>query len=427
MTNQPGTSTTAPCINLRLFPFASALLCALIVLAIPCLQAQTLHVLYQLTDTTGSNPNGLILDAGGNLYGTMGGGPAQYTGSVFELKRAGSNWRFQSLYNFKARDDGSAPRAPVVFGQDGALYGTTLQGTFFNFCWYQVGPCGTAFSLQPSSNPCGSALCAWDETHLYWFGGSGFLGDGYNPGFGPVVFDADGNIYGTTVYGGLYGKGTAYELVKTQSGWAEQILDNFQGNDAPQNPYAGLTFDSAGNLYGTAAGGQYGLVYELVHSDQGWTEKVLYRFQGGSDGANPMGGLTFDSAGNAYGTTYGGYQTQQATVFELSPQADGTWRKTVLELLPGNGSINNLTMDAAGNLYGTTTGTPGINDDHYGMVFKLSQVGGSWMFTQLHEFAVGDEGVFPDGSVAVDAAGNVYGSCTAEGANLFGTIWELTP
>ena len=140
-----------------------------------------------------------------------------------------------------------------------------------------------------------------------------------------------------------------------------------------------------------------------------------------------MGGLTFDAAGNAYGTTYGGYQTQQATVFELSPQADGTWRKTVLELLPGNGSITNLTMDAAGNLYGTTTGTPGINDDHNGMVFKLSQVGGSWTFTQLHEFAGGDEGVFPSGSVAVDAAGNVYGSCVADGANGWGTIWEVTP
>ncbi len=174
--------------------------------------------------------------------------------------------------------------------------------------------------------------------------------------------------------------------------------------------------------------GTYGQVYELTRSGQGWNEQTIYNFQGGNDGAVPIGGLVFDAAGNAYGTTAGAYQQQPGTVFQLSPQADGTWKETVLYVFPGNGPVNNLTMDAAGNLYGTTPGTPGINPDHNGMVFKLSQVSGSWTFTQLYEFTgLGDDGAFPSGIVAVDSAGNLYGVTVAAGANAQGTIWELTP
>jgi hypothetical protein len=385
------------------------------------MHAQTLHVLYTLTNPPGGGLSGLTLDQAGNLYGTTYYGSPE---TVFELRHEGSSWLFQPLYYFHPQNDGHAPFAPVIFGPDGALYGTTIQGGELPFCYFELGPCGTVYSVQPKPGPCGGAICFWNETRIYWFGVFNGVGDGYNPGTGPVIFDPAGNIYGTTNLGGLYGQGTAYQLVKTQNGWTEHIIANFTTNNSAQNNVSGLTFNSTGSLFGTVySGGPFGQVFELTPSGQGWNEQTIYSFQGGSNGAYPVGGLVFDAAGNAYGTTAGAYQSQQGILFQLSPQADGTWKETVLYLFPGNGPVNNLTMDAAGNIYGTTPGTPGINPDHNGMVFKLSPINGSWTFTQLYEFTGGDDGAFPSGIVAVDPAGNLYGVTVASP----GTIWELTP
>jgi hypothetical protein len=418
MRNRPGILRNALRSRIRLLAFTPALLCAMAVIATPFAQAQTLHVLYALTDQPGGNLTGLVLDQAGNLYGTTSNGSVE---SVFELKHEHSSWLFQPRYYFHPQNDGRGPYAPVVFGPEGALYGTTIQGGNYGYL-------GTVYSVQPSADSCESALCLWDETRIYWFGGSNNIHDGSDPFTGPLIFDPAGNIYGTTLDGGLYGEGTAYQLVKTQNGWAENIIANLRNNDSPTNTNSGLTFDAAGNLYGTIGfAGAYGQVYELTPSGQAWQQQTIYSFQGGNDGAFPVGGLVFDAAGNAYGTTGGAYQVEPATVFQLSPQGDGTWRETVLYVFPGNGPINNLTMDAAGNIYGSTPGTPGINPDHYGMVFKLSPVGNSWTFTQLYEFTGGDDGAFPNGIVAVDSAGNLYGVCDAAGAHERGTIWEITP
>jgi len=426
MPNRLGTLRVAVGGNNRWLAFALALLCALAVIATPSMQAQTLHVLYALTDRPGGDLSGLTLDRAGNLYGTTYYGPS--VESVFELRHEGSSWLFQPLYYFQPHHDGHAPFAPVVFGPDGALYGTTIQGGELQICYYQLGPCGTVYSVQPPPDPCGGTACLWNETRIYWFGALDAVNDGYNPGSGPLIFDSTGNIYGTTNLGGLHGQGTAYQMVKTQNGWREHIIANFTGNGSPENAVSGLAFNSAGNLFGTLyMAGSFGQVFELTPSGQSWNEQTIYSFQGGNDGALPVGGLVFDAAGNAYGSTAGGYPPQPGTLFQLSPQADGTWRETVLHVFPGNGPVNNLTMDAAGNIYGTTPGTPGINPDHYGMVFKLSLVNGSWTFTQLYEFTGGNDGAFPSGIVAIDSAGNLYGVCVAAGANEQGTIWEVTP
>ncbi len=429
MTTRPETSRTTLYGNFWLRTFAPALLCAMASIAIPSAQAQTLHVLYPVADTpAGANSyGGVTLDAAGNLYGMMGVSPA---GSVWELKHERSSWIFQPLYYFKPQNDGRNPEDTVVFGPDGALYGTTIGG---GFCFVGLYDCGTVFSMRSSPNPCGNSACLWDETRIHWFGGFDNTSDGSSPAFGRLLFDAAGNIYGTTEDGGSYGQGAVFELVNTEDGWTEHVLYSFRGNSEPQNPLSGLTFDAAGNLYGTTyLGGTNqtgGTVFELIHSGQGWTEKTLYNFQGGNDGANPIGGLVFDAAGNAYGSTAGrNGGLQSGTVFQLSPQADGSWHETVLHVLDGlNGPWSNLVMDASGNLYGTTPGTAQSNYDHFGMVFKLSLVDGSWTFTQLYEFTGGADGAFSYGGATLDAAGNLYGACIGGGANGLGTIWELTP
>lgn len=400
--------------------FGLALLC-LSVLCVPVVQAQTLQVLHAFTGgSDGGYPEASItLDRAGNLYSTTYGGRSNNFGTVYELMRHDSSWIFKTLYNFRGQNDGEDPEAPVVFGPDGTLYGTTLYGG--NTCFSSY--CGTVYNLRPPPRACGNVLCPWNETAVYWFGGNQ-LHDGYHPGTGPLVFDSAGNIYGTTQDGGLTGNGIVFELSGTQGGWGETILYNFPGEGGIANPQAGVTLDSAGNLYGTAMGPSHGAVYELVRNGQQWNEQTLYSFQGGNDGNDPEGGVIFDSAGNLYGTTAG--VNAPATVFELSPQSDGTWLETVLHVFSSSvGPKTNLAMDSAGNLYGTTQGLGG--GDQFGMVFKLSLVNGSWSFSTVYQFTNGTDGSYPVGGVTVDSAGNLYGTCVEGGANGYGTAWEITP
>jgi hypothetical protein len=126
--------------------------------------------------------------------------------------------------------------------------------------------------------------------------------DGEQPRAG-LIFDTAGNLYGTTVGGGTYGFGTAFELVPTAAGtWNERVLYSFDRINPGAYPYGGLILDGAGNLYGTTregAGGE-GLAFELILGPRGsWTEKVLEDLHG-----LPMAGLIFDGSGNLYGTTF---------------------------------------------------------------------------------------------------------------------------
>src|SRR5581483_3699775 len=147
----------------------------------------------------------------------------------------------------------------------------------------------------------------------------------------------------------------------------------------------------AGNLYGTAtAGGTYGkgVVFELSPSGGGWTEHVLYTFQGGNDGGQPVAGLIFDNAGNLYGATASWGSGGGGTVFKLSPTG-GAWTYSVLtSLTGGDGPVASLTLDRSGNLYGTT-----FMDDPagYGSVFRLAPSGSGWTYTDLHDFTGGSD------------------------------------
>ena len=188
--------------------------------------------------------------------------------------------------------------------------------------------------------------------------------DGVIP-FAGLIFDTAGNLYGTTALGGDHGDGTVFELTPLEGGgWTEKKLHNFYKNGTDGfYPEAGLIFDAAGNLYGTTSwGGDHraGTVFEMMpNGSGGWTEKVLYSFGNGTDGAYLYAGLIFDTAGNLYGTTSGGGDYGGGTVFELTPQEGGGWTEKKLHNFyygtDGSGPFASLIFDAEGNLYGTTT------------------------------------------------------------------------
>jgi uncharacterized repeat protein (TIGR03803 family) len=287
------------------------------------------------------------------------------------------------------------------------------------------------------------------ETVLYSFGTN--ANDGSIPN-GGLVFDAAGNLYGTTQRGGANAGGVVFELTPVEGGgWSETVLYNFcaETNCADGGlPLAGLILDSAGNLYGTTAvGGAYsggtcraagcGTVFELsppAATGGAWTELVLWNFKGdlNNDGSEPASRLNRDADGNLYGTTMsGGNANALGTVFELTPISGGSWSEGVLYVFCQNGPPcpdgvfpdAGVSFDAIGNLYGTTL--QGGVDDQWGTVYMLSpRTGGYWAETTLYQFTP-QSGGNPHSVVNFDPAGNLYGTVSAGGQGC-GGVWRLT-
>lgn len=298
-----------------------------------------------------------------------------------------------------------------------------------------------------------TAPVTYSERGLYSFGQAP---DGSHPD-SSMVFDALGNLYGTTSQGGTYGAGTVFKLSPNNGQWIESVLYSFcqLGQECPDGaqPLSNLILDSAGNLYGTASqGGAYagttasgagiGVVFELTPQQDGtWTETVLHSFGNGTDGKAPKGGLAFGTAGNLYGTTYQGGTGPQCevgcgTVFELSPGADGQWTEKVLYnfcsqigCTDGQNPTSGVIVDDAGNLYGTT---PLGGSPQDGIVFELKPGANSqWTESVLYEFQGGDtDGSSPIGTLAQDASRNLYGTTQSgyySGGLNNGTVFKLTP
>ncbi len=394
--------------------------------------AQTFKVLYNFTGgADGASPMaGLTMDAAGNFYGTTSTTNGSSSGgAVFKLTHSGSRWILTPLYSFP-RDggkDGTSPRGRVILARDGTLYGTTLEGGGY-LCSYLGGGCGTVFQLRPSAPDLTGVLAApWDETVLHRFNRS----DGMYPQ-GDLSLDQSGNIYGTTLQGGDASQGVIYKLTPSGGSWTETVLYAAQDNGDGKWPYGGVVLDSSGNLIGVFGyGGPYnnGAVYQLSPSKSGWTERTVYGFTGESDGGGPIGGLIPDSSGNFYGTTAGGGTGGGGTVFKLK-RTDSGW---TLETLYGSwtpyvgnsGPWDKLAMDAAGNLYGTT-----FFDGTYlgcGSVFKLTPSNGGWTYTSLHDFTCGSDGANPISNLVMDGRGNLYGTTYLGGTDGCGVVFEITP
>ncbi len=200
--------------------------------------------------------------------------------------------------------------------------------------------------------------------------------------------------------------------------WQETVLFSFlNGIDGAYPGFGNLIFQ-AGDICGSTAGsGNSGLgtVYELMPSGSGWTENVLYNFQGESDGSTPAGGLVIDQSGNLYGTTMNGYHGGPGggTAYQLSPSGGG-WTFTTLYSFSGHqGSAASLTMDAAGNLYGTTIGDGARG---LGNVFKLIRSAHGWTYASIYDFTGGSDGMEPFSNVIFDPNGNLYGTATHGGS-----------
>lgn len=374
---------------------------------------------------------GLTMDAAGNLYGTAYAGGSGY-GTAYKLTHKGSGWTFSPLYNFAGGNDGAGPSARLIFGPNGTLYGTTTHGgDGTGDCTSGYTGCGTVFNLKPQARACTTALCAWVETVLYQFQGGD---DGFLPYQADLTFDQAGNIYGTTLYGGLYGFcserwacGTVYELTKSGNTWNKTVLHNFNGNSADGGePYSGVIFDKAGNLYGTTF--EPSLIYELTPSGGSWTEGILNNTCCGYLSA----GLIFNSAGNLYGAAGSGGQWGGGLAFEFTPSGSGWVFGDLYDFDDDNrgaGPDSTLLMDKDGNLYGTTQG---FNTD-YGTVFKLTPYKGGYIQTVMYRFTGGNDGATPYGPLVLDASGNVYGTASA-GGNVAacngagcGVVFKITP
>jgi hypothetical protein len=414
--------------RIRRTAFALASFCALTTFTIHPAHAQTFTVLHVFTGAgDGSNPTGALTVAGPRaLYGTSSSGGNNGSGVIFKLVQSGSGWLLNPLYEFAATSDGRYLYGGVVVGPNGALYGTTAQGGGAGV--------GTVFELRPPLTVCMAVVCYWNEALLHSFTGSP---DGAIPTYGNLTFDQAGNIYGTTLAGGASNDGVAFELAQSGDQWTETILHNFGNNDGV-SPEAGVIFDAAGNLYGTTlhggteqgCQGGCGIAYQLTSSNGAWTEHTLVNFDPEMSGGNPYGALIEDRSGNLFGTTSIGGGGGGGTVFELTP-SNGSWMVSTpfgFGINPACNTHAGVTMDAAGNLYGACY-DGGLHGA--GMVFELTNSSLGWMLTDLHDFQ-GNDGSNPWGPVVLDASGNLYGT-TYGGGNLVncnggcGVVWAITP
>lgn len=275
------------------------------------------------------------------------------------------------------------------------------------------------------------------ENALYNFAGNG---DPKLP-YAGLIFDKAGNLYGTTELGGSNNQGTVFEIIRNANGnWTESILYDFTGSADGGQPYGGLVFDTAGNLYGsTNFGGSSncnlgcGTVFMLTPGSSGWTESVLYTFTGGSDGREPSARLVVDAAGNLYGTTLLGGNIGSVcsagcgTVFKLTKGSSG-WTESVAYAFAGgaDGAAPNaaLAFDAAGNLYGTASAGGSSGN---GTVFKLAPGSNGWTQSVLHSFTGGNDGKYSYGDLILDATGNLYGTTFQGGRLGYGVVFELLP
>jgi len=323
------------------------------------------------------------------------------------------------LSSFNGGADGGEPYKGVSIDRRGNLYGSAVTGGSGG-C---EGGCGVVYKLTKSGG-------TWNQTVIHAFTGGD---DGSGPG-ARVTVDGSGNVYGMAPTGGTYGVGTIYKIHPHAGSWDFQVIHTFTGGADGATGSAGRMLLEHGRLYGAAtAGGLYGsgVVFELTPTAVGeWDFRALYSFHGQPDGSFPYGALLRVSSGKIYGTTYYGGENGIGAVYELSPGSDdiGEWDGRVIYSFQtgsdGNNPISNLVHDAAGNLYGTTS-EGGLGS---GTIFKLKPIGGGqWTESVVHTFEGPPDGGFSYNGMVVDRFSNFYGATVHGGTDDDGCVYKFTP
>lgn len=401
----------------------------LLMLALAALPAasQTFTTLYTFaaTDKAASPP--LTIGSDGSLFGAQTYGGALGQGSIFQLSPplvAGGAWTETVIYNFQGGNDGSFPFG-LVMDKGGNLYGTTAFGGTVGSC--KSGE-GTAFKLKPPAIAGG----AWVKRIMHGFCQSN--GDGYGVQ-APLFVDSKGVVWGTNAYGGKYAQGTVFQIKSQGSGFVESILYNFNYSAGDGLiPDSAIVMDLAGNIFGTTVEsephGTGGTTWELSPPATSglWTEAIAYKFHGVDGiGTNPAGAIVLDKSGNLYGAAQGGGANHYGAIYQLMPPSAGqtTWSYANLWsfLNDGNGEepASLIANPATGSLYGTTQLTG--NDVGCGVAYQLDPpavAGGSWQYKVLHKFSSA-EGCEALGQLVRDSAGHLYGGTQG------GTVFEITP
>ena len=351
------------------------------------------------------------------------------------------------LYSFQGPPtDGAAPAAGLISDRAGNLYGTTQYGGN-GTCTSSTYPagCGTVFKLSPPASKGGP----WVETILHHFQGSA---DGAYP-LAALIFDKAGNLYGEAALGGSSGFGTVFKLTRTtskNSAWTQTILYNFLGSPVDGSlPQGGLIFDATGNLFGTTREGGAGAnddgcgtAFELsppATSGGTWAEAVLYTFTGntkvgGYNGCWPITGVILDQKGNVYGTTLTGgtgfnYPLSLGIIFQLAPPTNpgDPWTESVLYNFGGGGS-SGLIMDGKGSLYGSEGGGGrNLCDPSKGTlcgdVFQLvppAQISGTWTYNDIYDFQLANNSNLPIGNLISGRMGTLVGAT-------INSVYKLVP
>ncbi|HLI47146.1 MAG TPA: choice-of-anchor tandem repeat GloVer-containing protein [Chthonomonas sp.] len=368
--------------------------------------ANSYTVLHTFSGNDGAAPQTSLTLMGSTLYGTTAGGTTSGAGEIFSINTDATN--FQILYAFTGGIDGSDPASPLLAGPNGVLYGTTYSGGYNgNGVIFQIDTNNNAFSV------------------LYTFSAGQTNGDGASP-IGSLALDSAGRLYGTTSFGGTNGNGTAY-LFDPNTG-AFVPLHDFGGSNDGRDPFGGVLLGMDGNLYGTTRFGGLGdnnggTVYSItVGFDENGnlvTNEYNLRYISGenNNGRFPFGGVIQGKDGMLYGTTYSGGRYGDGTVFKVSP--DGSNFQVLHDFSGTDGAFPaaGLCLGSDGALYGTTNMGGQFGK---GVIFKIYPDGSG--FTVLHDFtALDPSGHNSDGaspvSPLVQGNDNLF---SGSGSYLFG-------
>jgi uncharacterized repeat protein (TIGR03803 family) len=414
----------------KIFSFATCKISALLALCIFLSSAASAQFAYTFQGTPdGALPEGgLVKDSSGNLYGTTGSGGAFGAGSIYELPASGGE---KVLYSFTGGADGASPTGRILRQANGFLIGTAAAGSNLGGNCGFLNGCGVVWALSP-----GGKLRV-----LYTFTGET---DGAVPRSG-LVRGANGLFYGTTQYGGsstgpciassetTFGCGVAFQ-VDLQGAYS--VLHTFNGGSDGQSPIAPLTLDASGNLYGTTLyGGSTsavctaqefkgcGVVFKIDSSGQ---ESVVYAFNGAPDAAWPLeNDVTLDATGNLYGSTTGGGASQWGAVYKIDSAGHESVLYSFSAGMDGAAPRSGLIRDPKGNLYGTASTGP-INSlgqcsaATCGGLFKLTPTGTE---TVLFSFPAN---YIPVGDLLLNQ-GNLYGTTLSGGADNAGVVFKIKP